>query len=462
MNQRSLFRNTTYIKLFAAQVIALTGTGISTIALALLAHGMAGERAGEVLGIALALKMVAYVGIAPIIGGISHLLPRKSLMIAMDLFRALLLCLLPFIDSIWQIYLLVFLINAGAASFKPVYQGIIPDLLPDEKQYTRALSMFRIAYDMENILSPALAALLLAFWSYNDLFFINGVAFLISALLIVFSAIPVAAPSDRTAHVMDNLKFGLRSYLSTPRLRGLLSLYVAVACASAMVIVNTVVYVRDRLGGTESETAQAMLAVGVGSILAAMVLPRIIDAFPDRTIMLSGAVLLGFGLLLGIAEPDYTGLLVVWLLIGFGLSVVQIPSGRLITASCRAGDRTAFFAANFSLSHGCWFFAYLLAGYLGAHLGLTATFGILAIGVGAAVVTAFLVWPVESGESLEHHHEEMEHDHLHIHDEHHQHEHQPDDEPVEDNIPHTHQHTHECMIHQHDFIIDLYHLKWPS
>ena len=68
--------NKTYRRLFTAQVVALVGTGLSTIALALLAYDLAGGDAGIVLGSALALKMVAYVGIAPIVGAYAHRLPR--------------------------------------------------------------------------------------------------------------------------------------------------------------------------------------------------------------------------------------------------------------------------------------------------------------------------------------------------------------------------------------------------
>ena len=80
--------NRTYRRLFAAQVIALAGTGLSTVALALLAYDLAREDAGAVLGTALALKMVAYVGIAPVVGGLAHRLARKPLLIALDLLRA--------------------------------------------------------------------------------------------------------------------------------------------------------------------------------------------------------------------------------------------------------------------------------------------------------------------------------------------------------------------------------------
>ena len=58
----SVLRDRTYRHLFAAQVIALVGTGLATVALGLLAYDLAGADAGSVLGTALAIKMVAYVG----------------------------------------------------------------------------------------------------------------------------------------------------------------------------------------------------------------------------------------------------------------------------------------------------------------------------------------------------------------------------------------------------------------
>ncbi len=57
----SPLRSRTYRHLFAAQVIALLGTGLATVALGLVAYQLAGADAGAVLGTALAIKMVAYV-----------------------------------------------------------------------------------------------------------------------------------------------------------------------------------------------------------------------------------------------------------------------------------------------------------------------------------------------------------------------------------------------------------------
>ena len=78
-------------------------------------------------------------------------------------------CALPFVTDVWQIYVLIFLLNACSAGFTPVFQATIPDILEDEAQYTQALSLSRLAYDLENLLSPMAAALLMVM-SFDVLF----------------------------------------------------------------------------------------------------------------------------------------------------------------------------------------------------------------------------------------------------------------------------------------------------
>ncbi len=168
-------------------MLSLTGTGLSSVALALLAYELAGASAGAVLGTALAIKMVAYVGIAPVIGGIAHRLPRKTLLISMDALRASVVLLFPFVDAVWQVYVLIFLLNAGSAAFTPTFQAVIPDILPDEARYTRALSLSRLAYDLENLLSPLLAALLLTFITFDALFALNALSFIASGVLVMLT-----------------------------------------------------------------------------------------------------------------------------------------------------------------------------------------------------------------------------------------------------------------------------------
>ncbi len=458
----SPFQNRTYRRLFTAQVIALGGTGLSTVALALLAFDLAGGDAGLVLGTALALKMVAYVGIAPIVGGLAHRLPRRQFLIGLDVARAGFVACLPFVTEIWQIYLLIFLLNACSAGFTPTFQATIPDILPDEAQYTRALSLSRLAYDLENLLSPTIAAALLFVLAFDALFAVNAVAFLISALLVFSIRLPSPKAHEREHGLWHNTSFGIRAYLKTPRLRGLLALSLAVAMAGAMVIVNTVVYVRDRLGGSESDTALVLAAAGAGSMAVALMLPRLLDRLPDRPFMLGGGVILGAGLLLGLTEPGLYALLPIWFLLGAGGSLILTPAGRLLARSAHGGDRPAYFAAQFALSHACWLIAYPLAGFVGATFGLTAAFAVLAIVALASTAAAFVLWPAYDPGEVEHVHEALEHEHLHVHDQHHPHTHEDGQGQGEGQEPHRHRHRHARVKHKHPFVVDLHHPTWPN
>ncbi|MEM7021596.1 MAG: MFS transporter [Pseudomonadota bacterium] len=453
----SPLRFRTYRHLFAAQVIALVGTGLTTVALALLAYDLAGGNAGLVLGVALGLKMVAYVSVAPVVGGLAHRLPRKALLIGLDLARAGIVVCLPLVTEVWQVFVLIFLLSGFAGGFTPTFQATIPDVL-DEPHYTRALSLSRLAFDLESLLSPTLAGLALLLVSYDTLFALNSLAFLASAALVLSVVLPKPAPAERGRGTMANISFGIRAYLATPRLQGVLALSAAVAAAGAMVIINTVVYVRAELGGSDTDLALTLAASGAGSMIVALALPRLLDRIDDRPVMLAGAVLLLLGLLLGLLQPSLIWLQPVWFVIGCGMSLVQTPVGRVLRRSCRDSDRPAFFAAQFALSHGCWMFAYPLAGALGAWFGTGAAFAGLAGVVAAAAATAARLWPSTDQAELEHVHKSVEHDHLHVHDEHHQHGHAGWEGPE----PHSHPHRHAPLRHRHAYVIDLHHSQWPA
>lgn len=444
--------------LFFSQLISLTGTGLATVALALLAYDLSPTSAGAVLGTALAVKMVAYLTIAPVVGSYASLLPRKYWLAGLSLARAGVVACLPFIAEAWQLYLLIFLLNALAAGYTPVYQALLPDILPEEQSYNQALSLSRLATEMEALLSPALAAALLLLLPYDLLFTFNSIAFVIAAAFIGLVTLPIAQTTERSGGVWHRISFGVRSYLKTPRLRGVLALNLALSLAGAMVIVNTVVYVREVLGLSEEAVPLLMMATGVGSIAAALLLPALMRRFSDRNLMLSGALLFPLSLLLGAAPHSYVSLFPLWAVIGFATSLVLIPTGKVIRDSCQAGDRNDFFAANFALTHGMWLIGYLLAGQLGAQLGLTETFVMLAAMAAVAILIASQQWAKAEPEAIWHEHQALEHTHPHIHDAHHQHAHEGWEGPE----PHTHMHHHATVKHKHPFTIDEHHVHWPK
>ena len=435
----AILANRTYRHLFAAQVVALAGTGLMTVALALLAYRLAGDNAGAVLGTALAIKMIAYVGVAPLAGDLAARLPRRAFLVTLDLIRAAVALALPFVDQVWQIYLLIALLQSASAAFTPAFQATIPDILPQEEDYTRALALSRLAYDLENLLSPALAALLIGLLGFHWLFGATVLGFLGSAALVL----SVTLPRRQSGHGATQRRVGegMRIYLKTPRLRGLLALNLAVAAAGAMVIVNTVVLVRGTLGLTDADVALAMAAFGCGSMVAALVLPRLLDRIGDRPVMLSAAsamTLLLFGFAAIAARLPHgalwIALLIVWALLGTSYSAAQVPTGRLLRRSAHAADRPSLFAAQFALSHACWLITYPLAGWLGT-VGMPATALTLAALAALGSALAFILWPASDPEVVAHEHADLAAEHPHL-----------------DGGGRTHRHA---------YVIDDLHRHWP-
>ncbi|MEE9427052.1 MAG: MFS transporter, partial [Paracoccaceae bacterium] len=280
----SVLKHPIYARLFSAQAIALLGTGLLTIALGLLAFELAGARAGAVLGTAYAIKMIAYVGLSPVASALVGRMPRKAVLIGADLVRAATALFLPFITEIWQIYLLIFVLQAASATFTPAFQATIPDVLKDEEEYTKALSLSRMLLDIENLVSPALAGFLLTLMSFHWLFGGTVVGFIGSALLVATVVIPRQNERATVAPFRARLTQGARIFLATPRLRGLLSLTLTAAAVSAFVIVNTVVMVRAGYGLGNSSVALALAAFGTGSMLAAFALPRLLGMIAERSL----------------------------------------------------------------------------------------------------------------------------------------------------------------------------------
>ena len=434
----AVLANRTYRHLFAAQVIALVGTGLATVALGLLAYEIAGADAGAVLGTALAIKMVAYIGIAPVVGAYADRLPRKGLLVAMDVVRAGVALVLPFVDAVWQVYLLIFLLQSASAAFTPTFQATIPDILPDEEEYTNALSLSRLAYDLESLLSPMLAAALLTVISFHWLFAGTSVGFVISALLVVTSALPHRKAAARAMEsVWKKTTRGARIYLKTPRLVGLLAVTLAAAAGSAMVIVNTVVIVKG-MGRSQESVALALAAYGGGSMLAALALPRVLRTISDRTVMLAGAAVLTIALaVFGALSLAWTTLLADWLVMGVGYSLCVTPGGRLLRRSSSEPDRPALFAAQFALSHVCWLVAYPVAGQVGAASGMATAFLALAAIAAVGIALALWRWPASDPAEVPHEHPELPADHPHLTE-------------------------HGAGTHTHAYVIDELHGHWPG
>ena len=386
----TVLKNRTYAQLFSAQIIALMGTGLLTVALGLLAFDIAGAAAGRVLGIALTIKMIAYVGISPITTAWTANLSPKQVLITADLVRAGIAVMLPVITEAWQIYVLIFILQSASATFTPTFQAVIPVVLPDEDDYTNALSLSRFAYDLEALLSPMLAAALLTVMNYHNLFLGTVIGFLASALLV--TATPSLAHKN-TAHTsfINRATRGMQEFLRNQELRGLMGTNLTVAAISAMVLVNSVVVVRGILERPQADLAILLASYGGGSMVVALGMPRLLRRVSDQLVMLLGGIALPALLtlsILSIGLSQWWLLLILWALMGAASSLILTPSARILRRASTDDNRPSVFAAQFSLSHLCFLLCYPIAGMVGFGSG---GYSLSALGL-AGFVWAALAW----------------------------------------------------------------------
>ncbi|MEV3961536.1 MFS transporter [Nocardia sp. NPDC050193] len=408
----TLLAHRDYRHLFGAQLVALFGNGLTTVALGLLAYQLAGPRAGAVLGTALTIKMVAYVLIAPLAGAWADRVPRRLTLVGLDVVRTSTVLVLPFVDQVWQVYVLVAVLQSASAAFTPTFQAVLPDILPDERDYTRALSYSQLASSLESLLSPLLAAVLIGFVSFHWLFTGTAAGFLVSSVLVVSSRIPDAVHRAGNIAVADRILSGVRIFAATPRLRGLMGLNLVVATVGSIVMVNTVNLVAQTLERPESDVALLLAANGLGVIIVALSVPRLLERTAERSLMLTGAggLLTAITTALAVSTAHSGGwrwpvLFGIWALIGAGTGLILTPAGRILRRSSSIEDRPALFAAQFSLSHACWLLVYPITGWLATTSGFTTTWTVLAGMAALGAATAIVSWPRRDTEAITHIHE---------------------------------------------------------
>ncbi|MFL5583066.1 MAG: hypothetical protein ACJ8AO_22080, partial [Gemmatimonadaceae bacterium] len=83
----SLGANRDFVRLFAAQLTSLLGSGVTSVALAAFAYQLAGRDATVVVGTALTLRILAFVTFSPLAGVLADRVDRRRLLVAADLAR---------------------------------------------------------------------------------------------------------------------------------------------------------------------------------------------------------------------------------------------------------------------------------------------------------------------------------------------------------------------------------------
>ena len=376
-----------YRRLFAAHVLGLAGTGVAVVALGLVAYELVGRDAGAVLGVALAIKMAVAILVTPAAAALARRLPLRGWLVALCLGRAAALATLPFVSAVWHLFALIALYQIAAAAFTAAYMALTPEYLPDEGDYARALAKGRIAYELETLGSPLIAAALLSALEPRAVFFAAAAAFLAAAALSATLRAPaIAAAAPRRG--------ALGLLMASAPMRAALLLAFAGAVVGAMVTVNTVVLTRGLFGREAEDAALALAAFGAGSVAGAFAMPALLARAGKRGLMLGAAAAMIVLMASGFWLRSFPGLLALWAAVGATVTLTQLPASTLLREIAAPAERRQAYAAQYAVRHAQALAGYLLAGWLGAVAGMGPAFLGLAAFAALIALAAAAIWPV--------------------------------------------------------------------
>ncbi len=436
-------RNPTFARLYAAQAISLLGDALTWLGLALLAVELAGDRAPAILATALTLRIVAFIICAPIVGIIADKFDRKLILVGTHLVRMVLVGLLPFVHTVWQLYTIVIFINIFHACFTPTYQATIP-IVTKPQEYAPAMALASVTYQTLSIIGPGLAGAVAGWLGARTIFWLDSSSFFLAALVMLTINRPLTTDTSESkveTSYFSRLTIGTRLLFGDRFLRYALSLQLVGAIIGGQILVNTVSYVRGILNLGDREYGWVMMAFGAGMVVAALIVAATQKKLARHWLIFCGAILMIIVILLA-HQPSFIGLILLWFGAGIGKNAIDLPTQIAIGERIPKQQQGQVYAAHFAWSHLWWGIAYPLAGWLG--IEHQEWMFPIAGSIGLSLLIIIQLSLIQG--ATEHEHQVIEHIHNHTHEDLHHHSH---DESVFTQSIHTHSHHHPAIKHTH-------------
>lgn len=358
-----VLRHPRFARLYAAQTVSQVGDALTWVALALLAYELAGPDAAVVLAVALTLRVGAYVLLSPWAGVLADRTERRTLLAATHLGRAAVIAWMPLVTEVWQVYVLMFLLNAFTAFFTPTNQATVP-LLVGRADAGRAFALSSATTELLAIVGPGVAGVLAAWVGGRALFSFDAATFVLAGVLVLTlpnlrASAARAAPGDRWRGVRD----GTARLWRDPAVRFALSMELVAAIVGALVLTVTVVRVKGGLGLGDAEYGWVMALYGLGAVVASLAFGAFGRRVPRTLVILIGAVVTSAALVPADAAP-LAPLMALWMLAGMGQNWVNLPTETLLAERTDEHAQGRVFGAHFAWSHVWWAFTYPLASLL--------------------------------------------------------------------------------------------------
>jgi MFS family permease len=250
--------NHNYRKLWLSQVVSNFGDWFGLLAVYALIVDYSDSEL--VLGALIVVKMISFALFSPLAGYISDRYDRRTLMIACDLFRAIVVLGFLFIGApgmLWMAFALTALQMMGSAVFEPAKSSSIPNVTSGEELvYANILS--NMSWSVIFTTGMGIGGLATAYFGRDAVFVTNALTYVISAWFIFSAAIPHLRDSvqmEALSNPFRGIKDGLGYLFNSPHI-----LRPSLAKGSFSIMLGGLVYLLILL----SEDVLLMGSVGIG------------------------------------------------------------------------------------------------------------------------------------------------------------------------------------------------------
>ena len=398
-----LWRHGDFLKLWSAETISAFGSTIDDIAFPLVAIIVLDASAFEVaaMGTVLFLPFILFTLPA---GVWVDRLPRRPILIVGDFGRAALYATVPVayvadMLTLWQLYVVGFLVGVLQVFFDVAYQSYLPSLV-DRNQIIEGNSKFEISRSAAQLSGPGLGGILVEILTAPYAVLVDALSFVASGLFILGIRKPEEPPERATAEdgtrpsFWAEVKEGLRFVLGNPNLRA------QAGCTgtsnfffSAGFAVYIVFLVRE-LGLSPGLIGLVFSVGAIGSMVAALTATRIQRRFGIGPATIGVILLQGPAFLAVAFAPEGNAAIPVLvasqLVLGFGLVTYNIIQVSYRQAICPTRLQGRMNSAMRFIVWGTIPLGTLLGGALATWLGLREAIAIGAIGCGLSFLWILL------------------------------------------------------------------------
>ncbi len=354
VSRRDLFRNRALMGLLARDIVSVTGSQMTWIALPWFVLTTTGSPARMTIVLAVESAALALAGLAS--GTIvARLGPRRTMLVA-DLVRAPLIAAVPVLHALDSLSfgLLLVLVVAVTAPALPSYSAktsLLPDLVhEDEALLAEANALVQAANRVTMIAGPAFGGALIAVVGATNVLLIDSLTFLAGFVLVAI-LVPVVGhvPARKEER---SLRAGVRFLWREPLLRPWTGALVVSDVAFIVLFATLPVLVIDRFGERPELLGWIWGAWGLGAVIGSVVAFRIVGSIDRLLVGSLGEIFMILPLWLLLAGLPPAGLVVAMAASGLANGIVNAPLHAIIQLRTPRVLRATVIAVIISLTAG--------------------------------------------------------------------------------------------------------------